>query len=58
MIRGLESASVEGTSTAVPFAVEKRSEKPLMGEDAMSEVEVTGRAVPCRVGIEDPGSFR
>ena len=29
-----------------------------MDEDATSEVEVTGGAVPFVVGIEDPGSFR
>ena len=58
MTNGLESDDGEGSSTAVPFAVEIWLEKPFMGKDAVSEVEITGGAVPFVVGIEDPGSFR
>lgn len=58
MIRGLVSDDAQGSCTAVPFAVEKWFEMPLVGEDVMAMLEVIDGGVSFKVGIEEQGSFQ
>lgn len=58
MIRGRGSDVVEGSCTAVPFAVGFLSGMSLVAEDVTSLFEVSDGEVPFAVGIEEPGSFR
>lgn len=58
MIRGLGSDVVEGSCTAVPFAVGLLFGMSLVAEDVTWPFEASDGEVPFAVGIEEPGSFR